>query len=155
MNASVQRVSNSAGEDARNKSALQLVVGARLAEEKEVICANSGNAHAMGQKPLTFVRQVLALCMAPFLLENPTVSNIFPVDAVARAKDYLSDIGSSPSSGAGPWADARGSLRIRQQVAQFISHEAVANAEVPGAVAASVVNPEHVFLRNGARYVSV
>lgn len=37
-----------------------------------------------------FTRQVVALCQAPFLLEDPNVGLIFPADAIARAKHYLS-----------------------------------------------------------------
>lgn len=34
--------------------------------------------------------QVVALCQAPFLLDDPNVGMIFPADAIARAKHYLS-----------------------------------------------------------------
>ena len=34
--------------------------------------------------------QVVALCQAPFLLEDPNVGLIFPADAIERAKSYLS-----------------------------------------------------------------
>lgn len=34
--------------------------------------------------------QVVALCQAPFLLDDPNVGLIFPADAIARAKHYLS-----------------------------------------------------------------
>ena len=56
----------------------------------QIIFTNVGNPHALGQKPLTFPRQVVALCQAPFLLDNPNVGMIFPADAIARAKHYLS-----------------------------------------------------------------
>ncbi|CAG5896573.1 unnamed protein product [Menidia menidia] len=44
---------------------------------EEVIKANIGDAHAMGQQPITFFRQVLALCSYPELLSDST----FPEDA--------------------------------------------------------------------------
>lgn len=59
-------------------------------EGKKIIFTNVGNPHALGQKPLTFPRQVVALCQAPFLLDDPNVGLIFPADAIARAKHYLS-----------------------------------------------------------------
>ena len=34
--------------------------------------------------------QVIALCQAPFLLDDPNVGLVFPADAIARAKHYLS-----------------------------------------------------------------
>lgn len=49
----------------------------RVKEGKEVIYTNVGNPHALGQVPLTFPRQVLALVFAPFLLSNPDITNIF------------------------------------------------------------------------------
>lgn len=33
--------------------------------------------------------QVVALCQAPFLLDDPNVGLVFPADAIARAKHYL------------------------------------------------------------------
>lgn len=38
--------------------------------------------------PLYF--QVIALCQAPFLLDDPNVGLLFPADAIAKAKHYLS-----------------------------------------------------------------
>merc|ERR1712002_883472 len=50
-----------------------------------VIKANIGDAHAMGNKPITFIRQVLALITHPPLLD----SEEFPEDAKTRAKAIL------------------------------------------------------------------
>ena len=47
-----------------------------------VIKANIGDAHAMGNKPITFIRQVLAIVTHPPLLD----SKDFPEDAKARAR---------------------------------------------------------------------
>ena len=47
-----------------------------------MIKANIGDAHAMGNKPITFIRQVMALITHPPLLE----SDNFPGDAKARAR---------------------------------------------------------------------
>lgn len=33
--------------------------------------------------------QVVALCQAPFLLDDPNVGLVFPADAIAKAKHYL------------------------------------------------------------------
>ncbi|EDL29603.1 glutamic pyruvic transaminase 1, soluble, isoform CRA_a [Mus musculus] len=51
----------------------------------EVIRANIGDAQAMGQRPITFFRQVLALCVYPNLLSSPD----FPEDAKRRAERIL------------------------------------------------------------------
>ncbi|KAG6487542.1 hypothetical protein ZIOFF_056130 [Zingiber officinale] len=35
-------------------------------------------------------KKVVALCQAPFLLDDPNVGLLFPADVIARAKHYLS-----------------------------------------------------------------
>ncbi|KAM4604548.1 alanine aminotransferase 2-like [Discoglossus pictus] len=51
----------------------------------EVIKANIGDPHAMGQKPITFLRQVTALCLYPELLNDKN----FPEDAKEKARRIL------------------------------------------------------------------
>lgn len=48
-----------------------------------------GNPHALGQKPLTFNREVMSLVMSPSLLEHPKVNKLFSAEAVQRAKETL------------------------------------------------------------------
>lgn len=48
--------------------------------------------------------QVLALCVAPFLLEHPDVRRMFPTDAITRAKKLLDSF----SGGVGAYTDSRG-----------------------------------------------
>ncbi|KAL7978914.1 hypothetical protein Chor_013403 [Crotalus horridus] len=55
----------------------------------EVIKANIGDAHAMGQQPITFLRQVVALCTYPNLLDSPS----FPEDSKKRARRILQGCG--------------------------------------------------------------
>ncbi|XP_022835787.1 alanine aminotransferase 2-like [Spodoptera litura] len=52
---------------------------------KQVILANLGDAQAMRQPPLTFIRQVVACASYPKLLE----SNLMPEDVKQRAKDII------------------------------------------------------------------
>ncbi|KAF3959609.1 hypothetical protein CMV_015589, partial [Castanea mollissima] len=85
-------------------------------EGKKIIFTNVGNPHALGQKPLTFPRQVVALCQAPFLLDDPNVGLLFPADAIAKAKHYLS----LTSGGLGAYSDSRGLPGVRKEVAEFI-----------------------------------
>ncbi|CAK9192099.1 unnamed protein product [Sphagnum troendelagicum] len=85
-------------------------------EGKKIIFAHAGNPHALGQKPLTFPRQVMALCQAPFLMDNPHVGLLFPSDAIARAKEYLA----MNPGGVGASSVAKGILGVRQEIADFI-----------------------------------
>lgn len=64
----------------------------RTEEGKEVIYTNVGNPQALGQVPITFNRQVMALLMAPFMMDDPYVHTMFASDAISRAKLYLSKI---------------------------------------------------------------
>ncbi|XP_020217442.1 glutamate--glyoxylate aminotransferase 2 [Cajanus cajan] len=85
-------------------------------EGKKIIFTNVGNPHALGQKPLSFPRQVVALCQAPFLLDDPNVGLLFPADAIAKAKHYIS----LTSGGLGAYSDSRGLPGVRKEVAEFI-----------------------------------
>lgn len=46
---------------------------------------NLGDAHAMGQKPITFVRQVLALVSCPELINSPQIN----ADVKRKAQEIL------------------------------------------------------------------
>ncbi|MQI71959.1 aminotransferase class I/II-fold pyridoxal phosphate-dependent enzyme, partial [Escherichia coli] len=52
----------------------------------------------------------------PFLLDDPNVGLLFPADAIARAKHYLS----LTTGGLGAYSDSRGLPGIRKEVAEFI-----------------------------------
>ena len=52
---------------------------------QDVIKANIGDAHAMGQKPVVFLRQVLGLVVNPDSMNDPSI----PDDAKERAKAIL------------------------------------------------------------------
>jgi glutamate--glyoxylate aminotransferase len=102
---------------------------------KEVIYTNVGNPHALGQVPLTFNRQVMALLLAPFLLENPTIAATFPSDVVQRAKTYLENI----KGGVGAYSDSKGNPFIRQEIADFIRRQTGCPSD-----------PDNIFMSNGA-----
>lgn len=105
-------------------------------EGKEIIFTNVGNPHALGQRPLTFVRQVMALMQAPFLMDEPNVGLLFAPDAIARAKAYMKMTG---GAGVGAYSDSRGLPGVRQEVADFI----LRRDGFPS-------NPDNIFLTDGA-----
>jgi len=78
----------------------------------EVIKANIGDAQAMGQKPITFIRQVLCLVAYPELLDGPG----FPEDVKSRARAILT----ASRGSAGCYSDSAGLELIRKHVAQYI-----------------------------------
>ncbi|XP_074383632.1 glutamate--glyoxylate aminotransferase 2-like isoform X2 [Apium graveolens] len=99
---------------------------------KEIILTNVGNPQALGQKPITFARQVIALCQAPFLMDDPNVGVLFPADAIARAKHYL-------SMTSGSYSNVGGLPGIRQEVAEFIKKRDGCPSD-----------PELIYLTDGA-----
>lgn len=56
----------------------------------QVLYCNIGDCHAVGQKPLTFVRQLVAACLDPKTLMED--SSIYPSDVRERARLILGDI---------------------------------------------------------------
>uniref|UniRef100_A0A8D0FRE7 Alanine aminotransferase 1 n=1 Tax=Strix occidentalis caurina TaxID=311401 RepID=A0A8D0FRE7_STROC len=98
----------------------------------EVIKANIGDAQAMGQKPITFLRQVTALCLYPELLANPSI----PEDAKDRARRLLAACG---GHSAGAYTASPGIELVRQDVARFLQRRDGVTAE-----------PGDIFLSTGA-----
>lgn len=82
---------------------------------KEVIRANIGDCHATGQKPITFIRQVLAICTDPDKLMNDPS---YPSDAKERARRILDGCG---GKSLGAYSDSSGVRVIRDDIARFIS----------------------------------
>lgn len=80
----------------------------------EVIRANIGDCHAMGQVPLTFFRQVIAACTMPELMKK----DLFPADVKSRAQQILDYCG---GKSVGAYSDSTGVEIIRRHVADYIS----------------------------------
>ena len=80
-----------------------------------VLFANIGDCHAMGQKPLTFVRQLLAATVDPALVRD---NKVYPHDVAARADSILM---SCSGNSLGSYTDSRGITHVRESIARFIS----------------------------------
>ena len=78
-----------------------------------MIKANIGDAHAMGNKPITFIRQVMAIITHPPLLDT----DVFPEDAKSRARDILAGC---RGGSVGSYSDSPGIEIIRRHVASYI-----------------------------------
>jgi aspartate/methionine/tyrosine aminotransferase len=90
------------------------------AEGRKIIYTNIGNPHAVGQKPITYYRQVLALCDLPdeFGISNPSVASAFPTDVLQRALEMRKAIG---PAGTGAYTNSQGISKFRDDVANFIT----------------------------------
>lgn len=135
------------------------------ASGREILYTNIGNPHQVGQKPISYYRQVLSLCDLPAELgvDHPKVLEMFPKDVVERAREYREIIG---PSGTGAYTHSvsrdlnryvwilralhelyltmflyvqQGILGLRKHVAEFIQ-------ERDGYPA----HPGNIFLTNGA-----
>ncbi|XP_061549774.1 alanine aminotransferase 2-like isoform X1 [Phycodurus eques] len=100
---------------------------------QEVIKANIGDAHAMGQQPITFFRQVLALCSYPELLNDST----FPEDTKSRARRILQSCGGNSM---GSYSASQGIDSVRQDVARYVQQR-------DGGV---YCDPDNIYLTTGA-----
>lgn len=122
---------------------------------EHVVKCNIGDCHATGQKPITFLRQVIALCSYPALLDDPN----FPEDAKERARGILAGCAGA-SVGAfllfslsfcdvvilfficsilGSYSISIGVPTIRERIAAYIKRRDGLSA-----------NPTNIFLSNGA-----
>ncbi|XP_029044277.1 alanine aminotransferase 2 isoform X2 [Osmia bicornis bicornis] len=82
---------------------------------KEVIKANVGDAHAMGQRPITFLRQVLTLTVSPNLLDDPS----YPEDVKERARTLLCGC---KGGSVGSYSESAGIEIVRRHVAEYIQN---------------------------------
>ena len=100
---------------------------------KEIIYCNIGNPQSLGQKPITYQRQLLALCEYPDLMElAPT---LFPADVIETAKAILK----GSRHGLGAYSESRGVRFIREAIAEFIKERDGAG-----------IDPDDIYLTDGA-----
>lgn len=95
--------------------------------------ANIGDCHAVGNQPITFIRQVLACCLYPELMESGSFSS----DVVARAKHLLSGCAGASM---GSYTDSAGIELVRKDVAAYIK-------ERDGGIDS---DPSNIYLSTGA-----
>ncbi len=100
---------------------------------KQIIYCNIGNPQALQQKPLTYLRQVLALCEYPELMEK--AASAFPSDILETAKKLLA----GSKHGMGAYSESKGLKVVRDAVVEFI--------QARDGIAA---DPEAIYLTDGA-----
>ena len=100
---------------------------------REIIYCNIGNPQALEQKPMTYIRQMLALCEYPELMHK--ASGIFPEDVITSAKEILK----GTRHGLGAYSESKGVRFIREAIAEFITKRDGIKAD-----------PDAIFLTDGA-----
>eukprot|EP00899_Mesostigma_viride_P015787 jgi/Mesvir1/24209/Mv10923-RA.5 len=103
---------------------------------KNIVSCNIGNPHALGQQPLTYYRQVMALCTSKELLAPGPARGIFSPDAVKQAEALMATMS---SNGVGAYTDSQGLLGVREMVAEGISRRDGIKAD-----------PARIYLTDGA-----
>eukprot|EP00980_Cylindrotheca_fusiformis_P010724 scaffold2403_cov87-Cylindrotheca_fusiformis.AAC.2 len=91
------------------------------AQGREILYTNIGNPHQVGQQPITYFRQILALCDLPAEcgVDHPDIGAVFPKDVIERAREYREIIG---PSGTGAYSHSQGILGLRKHVAEYIQN---------------------------------
>ncbi|ESO89980.1 hypothetical protein LOTGIDRAFT_192553, partial [Lottia gigantea] len=98
----------------------------------KVVKANIGDCHATGQKPITFIRQVLAMMTYPDLLNI----DYFPADAKERARRLLKGC---RGQSLGSYTDSPGISIIKEDIADYISQRD-----------GNPASPDNIYLCTGA-----
>jgi aspartate/methionine/tyrosine aminotransferase len=100
---------------------------------RDIIYCNIGNPQALEQKPLTYLRQTLALIQYPELIESGV--GLFPADVLETAVQLLA----GSRYGVGAYSESKGVRCVREAVARFISQRDGIEAD-----------PEAIYLTDGA-----
>ncbi|XP_022152657.1 alanine aminotransferase 2-like [Momordica charantia] len=102
----------------------------------EILYCNIGNPHSLGQQPITFFREVLALCDHPAILDRSETQGLFSADAIVRAWQVLDQI---PGRATGAYSHSQGIKGLRDTIAAGIE----ARDGYPA-------DPNDIFLTDGA-----
>lgn len=115
------------------------------ASGRHIIYCNIGNPQAFGQKPLSWIRQGLAL--GEYMLAGdgsmrPGTEETFPSDAIENAREFLA----RSKHGLGAYSESKGLRIVREAIARFIDLRD-GLAERPASFRA---DPESIYLTDGA-----
>ncbi|KAI5068491.1 hypothetical protein GOP47_0016836 [Adiantum capillus-veneris] len=102
----------------------------------ELIYCNIGNPQSLGQQPITFFREVAALCDYPGLLDKDETHGIFSSDSIARAEKIINSI---PGRATGAYSHSKGVKALRATIAEGIERRDGYPSD-----------PEDIFLTDGA-----
>ena len=104
-----------------------------------IVYTNIGNPQSVGQKPLTWPRQVLALVDLPDAegIDHPNSHLMFPSDAIDRAREIKNGLG---GVGTGAYSHSQGARHFRDDIATFIE----------GRDGGIKSDPDTIYMTNGA-----
>jgi alanine transaminase len=100
---------------------------------RSVIYCNIGNPQALGQRPMTYLRQVLALCEWPDLAS--LCPEGLPLDVIETARRILA----GSKHGLGAYSESKGMRLVRDAIAEFIRNRDGIESD-----------PESIYVTDGA-----
>ncbi|XP_027334296.1 alanine aminotransferase 2, mitochondrial-like isoform X3 [Abrus precatorius] len=101
-----------------------------------ILYCNIGNPQSLGQSPITFFREVLALCDHPAILDKSETQGLFSADAIERAWQIVDQI---PGRATGAYSHSQGVKGLRDTIAAGIQDRDGFPA-----------NPDDIFMTDGA-----
>lgn len=106
-----------------------------------IVYTNIGNPHSVGQKALTWPRQVMALVDLPeeVGINHPVVQQMFPKDAIERARLIKEGL---DGHGSGAYTHSQGPMLFRKEICNFI--------EERDGLGEGSTDPSNIFMTNGA-----
>ena len=106
-----------------------------------IVYTNIGNPHGVGQLPLTWPRQVMALSDLPnhVGIDSKDVTKLFPQDAIDRARMIKKALG---GHGTGAYTHSQGPDVFRKEICDFI--------EQRDDMEKGTALPDTIFMTNGA-----
>ncbi|MBN1336224.1 MAG: aminotransferase class I/II-fold pyridoxal phosphate-dependent enzyme [Deltaproteobacteria bacterium] len=125
---------------------------------RETILCNIGNPQALGQKPITYYRQVLSLVEDPAKIDRErALEKRWKTDGgppaglgdIERVSEHVLKVSeqflSNMKSGLGAYSESNGPLFIREAIARFIDKR-----DGVDTTHGSPSNPDGIFVTNGA-----
>ncbi|TYI45919.1 hypothetical protein E1A91_D13G071200v1, partial [Gossypium mustelinum] len=103
---------------------------------QEILYCNIGNPQSLGQKLITFFREVLALCDHPAILAKSETQALFSADSIERDRKILDQI---PGRATGAYSHSQGIKGLRDTIAAAIE----ARDGFPA-------DPNDIFMTDGA-----
>ncbi len=117
---------------------------------KTIIPCNIGNPQALGQKPITFYREVLSLLENPYLISREKYISKYPIGDFNNISNYAVKISeellTKLDTGLGAYTDSKGNYFIRKSVAEFIDKR----DNIDSSKSNLQSNPDNIFLTDGA-----
>ncbi|RVX17060.1 Alanine aminotransferase 2, mitochondrial [Vitis vinifera] len=115
----------------------------------EILYCNIGNPQSLGQQPITFFREVIALCDHPPILDKSETQGLFSADAIERAWQILDQI---PGRATGAYSHSQAMIIPPSTMGFWEGIKGLRDTIAAGIEARDGFpsNPNDIFLTDGA-----